>query len=367
MREYKAGGSDPESYTGDYVFIEPERSLTYSKDENIQELTLSVSGFSTLALSLNIGFRIHCERTEQAYEQWQIDTYNAIMTAYNTKRIEYEEALRAQEFNTNVNIQGRNPLLNREIEKTELKKHAISILTGQQYETFNAMGIDAAWGYPQIDLPDAGEEGQFVRFFEQALEWRHITYMFYSYFWGDKKNWVEILNLKDTDPLFERFLQAGYARVWVPIRPGFNDVILSYITNGGEPWNEKDAPLSGNENEEHFVSLLDEIKEQSNGDFETREGTLAVTTGEKRVIGSGTDFTKEYDLDRELLVNLEVYRIAEVLSATEITLREPYRGETATGLGYAIGVKFVGEPWVVEVPTSLVILSDKKEKLSENS
>lgn len=375
MREYKLNDKSvnvKNSYIEEYVFLEPEKSdnpakiEVYSKSENIQELALSVSGFSTLALSINIGLKIQCERTEQAYEQWQIDTFNAIMTAYQVKRMEYEEAMRAQEFNASINIQGRNPLLNREIEKTELKKHAISILTGQQYESFNAMEEDHTLGYPQIDLEDAKQEGKFVRFFEQALEWRHTTYMFYPYFWGNKKNWVETLNLKDTDPLFEKFLQAGYARVWVPLRPGFESVVGYYIEcSDGEPWTDKDAPLC--DHPEHqdgydappFVSLLDEIKEQLDNDFVQRGGTISVTNGSKNVTGTDTDFSVD-DVDRELLVNLEVYRIAAFVSATEIELREPYRGEDAEGMGYAIGVKYVGEPWVVKVPTSLVWLEEKK-------
>lgn len=276
--------------------------------------------------------------------------------------------MRVQEFSTDVNIHGRNPLINRETEKTELKKHAISILTGQQYESFNAMGEDHTSGYPQIDLLDAAEEGQFVRFFEQALEWRHTTYMFYPYFWGNKKNWVEILNLKDTDPLFEKFLQAGYARVWVPVRPGFESVVGFYIDCGGEPWTEKDAPLCDHpEHREGFdapplVSLLDEIKEQLDNDFVQRGGTIAVIKGDKKVTGTDTDFSVD-DVYRELLVNLEVYRIAAFISATEIALKEPYRGESDSGIGYAIGVKYVGEPWVVKVPTSLVWLQGSESNL----
>jgi hypothetical protein len=30
-------------------------------------------------------------------------------------------------------------------------------------------------------------------------------------------------------------------------------------------------------------------------------------------------------------------------------------------LGYTIGVKFVGEPWVVKIPTSLVLLQESNQ------
>ena len=210
---------------------------------------------------------------------------------------------------------------------------------------------------PQIDLIDAAAEGHFVRFFEQALEWKHMTYLFYPYFWANKKNWTTTVNQKDTDPLFEQFLQAGYARVWVPVRPGFDLVIASYIQSGGEPWTEKDAPLVEESGDgPPFVSLIEEIKEQLGADFEFRPGTVSVHNGQALVTGTGTDLTED-DINREILIALRYYRIATVDAAAQtLTLSEPYGGEDDESLGFAIGVKFVGEPWLVQVPTTLVHL-----------
>lgn len=282
------------------------------------------------------------------------------MNAYHLLKLEYDEALQSQEFETDINIQGQNPFINREVEKTELKKHAISILTGQQYEGFNVMWQDhrQGFGYPEIDLQDAAEEGSFVQFFEQALEWRHATYLFYNYFWGRKQNWIDTMHSKDTDPLFEKFLKAGYARVWIPIRPGFEPVIGHYICAGGEPWTEKDAPqIEGCEdgNDPPIITMIEEMKEQLDNDFVDRPGKISVTKDSKEVEGDLTDFSED-DVDREIIINLESYRIAKFVSATEIILREPYLGEDDTNIGVAVGVKYVGEPWVVQVPTSLVHL-----------
>lgn len=307
--------------------------------------------------SLNVA--ITCERKDNALKQWQIDTFGAIMNTYNGLKLDYEEALQSQQFETEINIQGQNPFINREVEKTELKKHAISILTGQQYEGFNAMWQDhrQGFGYPEIDLEDAAKEGDFVQFFEQTLEWRHATYLFYDYFWGRKQNWIDMLNTKDIDSLFEKFLRAGYARVWIPIRPGFDKVIGHYICAGGEPWTEKDAPqIEGCEdgNYSPIITMIEEMKEQLDNDFVERPGTITVTNKSKVVTGELTDFSID-DVDREILINLESYRIAEFISPFEIRLREAYEGENDT-IGVAMGVKYVGEPWVVQVPTSLVHL-----------
>lgn len=332
---------------------------------SVNTIPVSINGHSSLAISVSIHYSILCERSESIYQQWQIDTFIAIMNAYNGLKLDYEEALQSQQFETEINIQGQNPLINREVEKTELKKHAISILTGQQYEGFNAMWQDhnQGLGYPEIDLEDAAKEGDFVQFFEQALEWRHATYLFYDYFWGRKQHWVDMLHTKDTDPLFEKFLRAGYARVWIPIRPGFDSVIGHYICAGGEPWTEKDAPLCVEEGFENgyeqppMVSMIVETIEQLDNDFVERPGSISVTKDSKKVMGDLTDFSED-DVDREILINLESYRISEFISSTEIMLREPYPGEDDTNIGVAVGVKYVGEPWVVQVPTSLVHLQE---------
>ena len=375
MREWGDGAAELVAYPGPYTFNSEDNLFLEEGERNANSLSVSISGFSTLAMSINMGVKLHCELTNEAFSQWQIDTYNAIMNAYNVLKLEYDEALQTQEFETDINIQGQNPLINREVEKTELKKHAISILTGQQYEGFNAMWQDhrQGLGYPEIDLQDAAEEGEFVQFFEQALEWRHVTYLFYDYFWGRKQNWIDTLHIKDTDPLFEKFLHAGYARVWVPIRPSFVYTILNYIKLGGKPWAEKDAPLcegakhsnehSDENNDEEFpmVPIIEEIKEQLDNDFVEREGTISVKTGSKEVKGIDTDFTED-DVNRELLINLESYRIAEVMPPDKVVLREAYQGEEdVEKIGVAMGVKYVGEPWLVQVPTSLVYLQEGSE------
>ncbi len=136
-----------------------------------------------------------------------------------------------------VIITGQNPAINREIERIEMKKQCITMLTGERYQNFNAMSGSP----PEIDLVDASAEGRFIQFFEQAFEWEQMTYLFYPYFWGRKNNWVSISTTFDNDPLFTRFLQAGAARVVLPVHPAYNDAILYYLQTG-DLWNGGDLP-----------------------------------------------------------------------------------------------------------------------------
>lgn len=340
----------------------------YTGSEN--SLPISVTGFSTLAIAVNIGLNITCILDPQAYTQWQIDTFNSIIAGYDNLKSQYDRDLKAKQFDNIASIQGRNPLLNREIEKMELKKSVLSQVTGQNYEYFNSMKYDfPPLGYPQMDINDAADEGNYIRFFEQAFEWENMTYLFYPYFWSNKKNWPMLLQLEDNDPLFERFLQAGSARVQVPIRTGFETPVSNYIQNGGTPWLHSDAPQNDDSSATPFLSMINEIKAQDGFDFnEPNPGTISVTINSNIVSGLNTKFKSDdasddpfipadYNIDREIIILGKSYRIQSIESAKSITLREAYDGDSQNNIGYYLGAKFVGEFWEELVPTELVYLS----------
>ncbi|NHZ95175.1 hypothetical protein [Massilia sp. CCM 8734] len=197
---------------------------------------------------------VYCQRTDRAYEEWQIKTFEKIMAAYQAAVAQYEDKLRAAEARRGVVITGQNPGINREIERTEMKKHCITTLTGERFQNFNSMSGSP----PEIDLPDAAEEGRFIQFFEQAFEWEQMTYLFYPYFWGRKQNWATLSTTFDNDPLFTRFLQAGSARVVIPVHPAYNDAILYYLQTG-ELWNGGDPPVV---DDPLYIALYEELKAQ---------------------------------------------------------------------------------------------------------
>lgn len=42
-----------------------------------------------------------------------------------------------------------------------------------------------------MNFDEAAGEGPYVRFFEQAFEWEHMTWLAYPYFRGRKSQWAE--------------------------------------------------------------------------------------------------------------------------------------------------------------------------------
>lgn len=57
----------------------------------------------------------------------------------------------------------------------------------------------------------------------------------YPYFWGRKPYWAQRLAFEDPDPQFDEFLKAGFARVQVPARLGFEAAIDQYVFNANLP------------------------------------------------------------------------------------------------------------------------------------
>ena len=156
-----------------------------------------------------------------------------------------------------IAVHGQNPRINREIEETELKKHCTKMLLDTwTFGSFDAMK-QVNDEVPDFDIFDAVQEGKQIQFFEQAFEWENITYLFYPYFWGRLNQWIHKVNTYDTDPLFTKFLQAGSARVLVPLHSSYNDAVMYFLEHGavwsgGQP-PKLDDPL--------FISLADELRD----------------------------------------------------------------------------------------------------------
>jgi hypothetical protein len=200
---------------------------------------------------------VKCQRTDRAMMKWRLDTHAKLTQAYKARLSEYEEKLAALEMQAGVAIEGKNPALNLELMNDELKKNCISILTEQYFDLFDAIATGTN-GLPQIDLYENEAEGPYVRFFEQAFEWEHMTWVTYPYFWGRKNQWDERISYEDTDPIFNQFLKSGYCRVAVPARPGFEGAIDHFMTYG-EIWNGGPLPAISNP---LYLPIADEIAER---------------------------------------------------------------------------------------------------------
>jgi len=230
-----------------------------------------------------VDIELICQRTDQrAFAKWQLATYEKIVAAWHKLDEDFESKLadfRAQ--GTQIGPLGAaDPDANRLTERTELKRHCVAILDNANETVDGVSNVavesspdpnpkDPSSVYkpvlPQPNLAVAQDIGAMVRWFEQAFEWENIAYVSYPYFWGRRTTWIERLNLKNDDPLFLKFLQAGYARVLVPVRLGFEWAMQFYL-NTGLPWLGGDLPPVGDDSQNPlYLDIAEEIKALTGG------------------------------------------------------------------------------------------------------
>lgn len=366
----KGGNEYPNHFS-----IQVQKQIFYENNILSVSLTSAVTNRIPVSLvtknyeNISVVANIACVLTDEKFQEWQIKTFNSIMNAYNDLQSRYDNAIQTTRVQGSDNlISGTNPETNRETEKIELKKGCIALLTQQNYDLFDSMKRNAApYGYPEIAFDDAEAEGRFIQFFENAFEWTNMLYIFYPYFWGNKDEWVTTSQIVDDDPLYTRFLQAGSARVQVPVRPGFEKSMLHFL-NGDGIWygegtlvNSEDGQL-----DPLYLSILDELKEQLGNQNIEGTGRLSVTKDSSQVTGVDTEFTSD-DENKRILIRGKTYVIKQVIGPTEIQLIKPYQDETETGVGYSLGPKLVGEPWEVKLPTDLVILDQNNTLTAINA
>ena len=340
-------------------------------------ITASVAGYSSVAISLSGTISIKCELTAEAYESWKVKIYNYIMDDYNRKLSVFE----ASKVNDPIiQIQGRNPFLNREIERNEFKRHIIAILMCNYFNGIGSMNeVVAPCGYPEPDFEKLEKETPYIQFFEQVFEWNYITYLFYHSMWARKCKWPELIDEDSGDPLFDKFLMSGASRVQVPIRPGMEEV-FNWFLKTGQIWGESGLPpISGDTN---YLSMIQELKEAKQGDFSDRPGVITATKDSDMLKLSDSTYYWDFvngqinplnvtnDIDREILIDYELYRILKVAQDNAgsksdwiITIDIPFSGENAVGLKHAMGAKYVGAPWEIVIPTKLVYLKNDDDKL----
>jgi hypothetical protein len=343
-----------------------------SSVDGAQAIAASSMNTTSYKLLVVVNFRLKAEERLK----WQTGIYDKIMEGYQKELADYEEALKkSEEGGERV-----NPFLLLEDIKEQLKQATISYISCQFFDSMNAMRQKVEpCGFPQPDLQEAKREGEFVRFFEQAFEWKFMNFVLYPYFWGRKCSWEEKKKQESDNLLFQRFLQAGYAGVSISVRPGFEGHV-NYFLKTKQIWGKTgQPPVAGPD----FVPIYQEIKEDKDNFNTDRVGKIDVTNGSNVVTLNGTDQYWNYgnpsaqppiagfadpqkiaaDIDREIFIDCKQYRIVGIqtylnLNSWTITLDRPYEGVTATGLPWSTGALFIGAPWEFRIPTRLVWLRE---------
>ena len=153
----------------------------------VGNITVSYRDFGYYSVA--IGIDVLCKATVENIQQWQYDTFAAIMEAYNQYEVDYQAKLRALELAEGITIEGRNPAENTRIIKRELQRACLSLVMESDLDTFDAIREifdtdDKLLDDWRIDFDAVMSHGTLVRFLQHAFEWENMTYVFYPPFLG---------------------------------------------------------------------------------------------------------------------------------------------------------------------------------------
>lgn len=265
------------------IFMEDNKEMEL--DKFIDEVPVSVT-FMGIEGGM-VGISLELKRKEELFVNWQLDTYNAIIEAYDERLLEFKDGMAELEAKRGV-LLSDNPGYYQDIMNTVLKKNCIAYLVGH-----TNIGKSHTTGKRMKDFfvnitEDMDKYGATVKFFEQAFEWDNMDYMFYPFYWASRDRWEKLYSIENDDPLFRSFLQAGMARTILTVRPGFEDAVLFYMETG-QIWNGGEVPIIG---DDLHLSVVEEMKEPAytlEESWEIRvpstltilqEGSLSLTTNE---------------------------------------------------------------------------------------
>ncbi len=231
---------------------------------NQYQKSLPVTISSTNLITVNVTINVSCLLSSEGLGKWQLETFDAIIKAYEDQLDAYNKAIEQNKTDTDTII-GTNPGFYRDIEQLILRKNCLSYLMDQSptakltygKKMYKDAGKDSFTGY-EVDVTKALDDyAAFIKFMEQAFEWNIMSYYFYPFYWGNRADWSSLYQYDNNDPIFRSFMQSGMARVVVTVRPGFEDAVRFYLQTG-LIWNGGEVPVI---DDPMHLSIVDELKE----------------------------------------------------------------------------------------------------------
>lgn len=340
---------------------------------------------------------------------WQKSLYASIMAKYEEALAKYEsdlkdynEALEAYNAKFDEAIKGRHPFACEEIMRTELKRLAIFLMCGE-FDWPDVMNMKAQpCGMPWPNRKEAERATSHWYFFDRAFNWNLATFTFFDYFRNPMCRWVDTYEPDEPNFLFKAFLRAGYARAEIPVFPGMEEDVKTYLQTGAM-WGPS-GTMPSDPADPRWISAIEEIK-HSHGCFQQdREGHAEAypdpVTGafDSHVLvytdrywdpllgaGGGIDGNAiALDLDHEIYIDGIAYRIVSIVpdpagppfstapgSAMQWIVGLDRRFESAPFIdpaaappllkpyNYAVGARFVGAPFHFDLPTDLIWIGDQ--------
>ncbi len=218
-----------------------------------QTVSYTYRGVSQAALSV----AFTCVRQPSTFEAWQKGVWRQLLAS--EQALHQAENARLQEERDRLwrALVGKDTLSLRRLEREEMVRLIMLWLVGPNTGYANAptavestldqmLKSEVAFlngGAPALPSPTFatvdGTEwagamifGDLVKFVQQAVEWENLLYFLYPYFWGGEAQGRDRMLFEHPDPEHQNFLRAGYCRVVITIRPGFEADFTRLVETG---------------------------------------------------------------------------------------------------------------------------------------
>jgi hypothetical protein len=218
-----------------------------------QTVSYAYRGVSQAAIS--VAFK--CLQVKATFETWQKATWRQLHDATAARHAEQNARLQEERDRLWRALAGKDTLSLRRLEREEMLRLIMLWLLGPNSAYANApAGVESTMdqmlksevaflkgGPPTQPSPtfatvDGAEWaqavmfGDVVKFVQQAVEWENLLYFLYPYFWGNEVQGRDKMLFEHPDPEHQNFLRAGYCRVVITVRPGFEADFTRLVETG---------------------------------------------------------------------------------------------------------------------------------------
>lgn len=222
-------------------------------------VAVNADNYSSLAGNITLTL----ELTDEARHNWALAAYGRVAERYEQLRREYAQAVIQASANQPADV-ATLPMGSRlrlqQVVRFELQRAAVDIMRNAAVnydliDSFPYANVDGSLGsHPTVEIQALHAAEPEVRFLQQAFEWEHLGWILYPYFWGRRGEWSRTVVTAHPDPDFEAFLNAGAARLQIPVRPGFENLVKHFMETG-EVYEGDGLPKMGDPG---YVTFIDE-------------------------------------------------------------------------------------------------------------
>jgi hypothetical protein len=192
------------------------------------------------------------------YEAWQNAVWHQLHDAAAARLQEENARLQTERDTLWRALVGKDTLSLRRLEREEMLRLIMLWLLGPGTSYANAPSwVEATVNLMLADeiafLPEAAKPatpspsfagvggaqwsqallfGDLVKFVQEAVEWENLLYFLYPYFWGSEQQGRQKMLFEHPDPEHQNFLRAGYCRLVLTVRPGFEEDFTRLVETG---------------------------------------------------------------------------------------------------------------------------------------